>query len=57
MNLYADLDVLVESVVREVRAGNEGRFAIANHRLLEITCAGSAFWKLQDINEPIFEIE
>jgi hypothetical protein len=26
-------------------------------RLLEITCAESAFWRLQNIDEPIFEIE
>jgi hypothetical protein len=26
-------------------------------RLLEITCAQSAFWRLQDIDEPNFEIE
>ena len=26
-------------------------------RLLEITCAESAFWKLQDIDDSIFEIE
>ena len=27
------------------------------NRLLEITCAESAFWRLQNIDEPIFEIE
>ena len=26
-------------------------------RLLEITCAESAFWRLQNVDEPIFEIE
>jgi hypothetical protein len=26
-------------------------------RLLEITCAESAFWRLQGIDEPAFEIE
>lgn len=26
-------------------------------RLLEITCAESAFWRLQDIDAPVFEIE
>ena len=26
-------------------------------RLLENTCAASAFWRLQNIDEPIFEIE
>ena len=26
-------------------------------RLLEITCAESAFWRLQGIHDPIFEIE
>jgi hypothetical protein len=26
-------------------------------RLLEITCAENAFWRLQNIDEPIFEIE
>ena len=25
-------------------------------RLLEITCAESPFWKLQDIDDPVFEI-
>ena len=26
-------------------------------KLLQITCAQSPFWRLQDINDPIFEIE
>ncbi|MCI0683026.1 MAG: hypothetical protein L0Y71_13070 [Gemmataceae bacterium] len=26
-------------------------------RLLEITCAESPFWRLQDLDAPIFEIE
>jgi hypothetical protein len=26
-------------------------------RLLEITCAESAFWRLQDLHDPVFEIE
>jgi hypothetical protein len=40
----------------------KGRYAIepsleSYTRLLEITCAESAFWRLQDIDAPIFEIE
>jgi hypothetical protein len=40
----------------------KGRYAIepslvSYTRLLEITCAESPFWRLQDIDDPVFEIE